>query len=84
MKIWITDWIGHILRRNCHLKHIIEERIEYKLEGIGRRRSKPKQLLDDFKEKRGCWKMMREALDHILWRTRFGRNYRHVVRQATE
>jgi hypothetical protein len=52
MKIGMTDWIGHILRRNCHLKHIIEERIEGRMEGIGRRR-RPKQLLDELKEKRG-------------------------------
>ena len=48
----ITDWIGHIWRRNCHLKHIIEERIEGRMEGIGRRRIRRlKQLLDDLKEK---------------------------------
>ena len=23
-----TNWIGHILRRKCSLKHIIEEKIE--------------------------------------------------------
>jgi len=21
-----ADWIGHILRRKCHIKHVIEER----------------------------------------------------------
>ena len=23
-----TNWIGHILQRNCHLKHVIEGKIE--------------------------------------------------------
>jgi hypothetical protein len=27
-----TNWIGHILRRNCLLKHVIEEKIEGKIE----------------------------------------------------
>ena len=37
----------------------------------GRRRNK--QLLNDFREKRGCWKLKEEALDNTVWRTRFGR-----------
>jgi hypothetical protein len=45
-----TNWIGHILRRNCLLKHVIEGKLEGRNEGRrGRRRN---QLLDDLKEKR--------------------------------
>jgi hypothetical protein len=66
MKIGMTDWTGHILRRNCHLKHIIEERLEGKMERTGRRRKRPMQLRDDLKEKRRYWKIMGEALDHTL------------------
>jgi hypothetical protein len=47
------NWIGHILRRNCLLKHVIKGTREGRVEvtrGRGRRR---KQLLDDIKEKRG-------------------------------
>jgi hypothetical protein len=40
-----ANWIGHILRRNCLLKHVIEG----KLEGTGRRGRRRKQYL---KEKR--------------------------------
>jgi hypothetical protein len=29
-----AKWIGHILRRNCFLKHVIEEKIEGKIEVI--------------------------------------------------
>jgi len=51
-----ANWIGHILRRNCLLKHVIEGKIGERIEVTGRRARKSKQLLDDFKEKRGYWK----------------------------
>jgi hypothetical protein len=50
----------------------------------GRRGRRHKQLLDYLKEKRRYWKLKEEALDDTLWRTRFGRGYRPVVRQITE
>jgi hypothetical protein len=50
----------------------------------GRRGRRRKQLLDNLKEKRRYWKLKEEALDRTLWRTRFGRDYGPVVRQATE
>jgi hypothetical protein len=43
-----ANWIGHILRRNCRLSHIIEGKI-IGTRGRGRIR---KQLLDDLKEAR--------------------------------
>jgi len=46
---------------------------------MGRRGRICKQLLDDFKEKRGYWKL-KEALD--ITRTRFGTGYGPVVRQT--
>jgi hypothetical protein len=44
-------------------------------------RKKFKELLDDYWEKRGYWKLKEEALDRILWRTRFGSVCGPVVRQ---
>jgi hypothetical protein len=41
-----------------------------------------KQLLGDFMEKRGYWKLKEEALDRTLWRTRFGRGCGHVGQTA--
>jgi len=38
------------LRRNCFLKHVIEEKIEGSIEVTGRRGRRRKQLLDDLKE----------------------------------
>jgi hypothetical protein len=46
------NWIGHILRRNCLLKHVIERKIEGRIEVTGRRGRRHKQLLDDLNEKR--------------------------------
>jgi hypothetical protein len=76
-----ANWIGHILRRNCLLKHVIKGKLERRTGRRGRRR---KQLLDDLTEKRRYWKLKEEALDRTLWRTRFGRGYGPVVRQTTK
>jgi hypothetical protein len=67
--------IGHIMRRNCLLKHVIEGKLEGRIEMTERRGTRRKQLLDDLKEKRKYWKLKEEALDRTLWRTRFGRGY---------
>ena len=48
VKLKKANWIGHNLRRNCLLKHVIEVRIER----AGRRGGRRKQLLVDFKETR--------------------------------
>jgi hypothetical protein len=58
-----SNWIGHIWRRNCRLKHVIEGKIQERIEVTGRRW---KQLLDDLKEMRGYFKVKEEAL-HTLW-----------------
>jgi hypothetical protein len=31
-----SKWIGHILRRNCNLKHVMEGKIEGRMEVTGR------------------------------------------------
>ena len=75
--------IGHILRRNCLLNHVIKGEAEESIEVTGRLGRRRKQLLGD-KGKRRYWKLKEEALDRTLWRTRFGRGYGPVVRQTTE
>jgi hypothetical protein len=42
-----------VLRGNCGIKHVIEGKIEGRIEVTGRRRRRRKQLLDAVKEKRG-------------------------------
>jgi hypothetical protein len=44
-----ANWIGHILRRNCLLKQVIEGKIKGRIE-VTRRR---KKLLDDLGDRRG-------------------------------
>jgi hypothetical protein len=78
-----ANWIGHNLRRNCLLKHVIEGKLEGTTEMTGRRRRRRKQLLEDLKERRKYWKLKEEALDRTPWRIRFGRGYGPVVRQTT-
>jgi hypothetical protein len=79
-----ANWIGHILRRNCLLKHAIEGKLEGRIEMTGRRGRRRKQLLGGLKEKRRYWKLKEEAPDRTLWRTRFVRGYGPVIRQTTE
>jgi hypothetical protein len=72
-----ADWIGHVLHRNCLLKHVLEENIEV----MGRQGRKRKQLLDDL-EKRIYWKL-KDAVYCIVWSTRFERGYGHLLRRTT-
>jgi hypothetical protein len=41
-----ANWIGHTLRRNCLLKHVIEGKLEGRIEMTGRRGRRRKQLLE--------------------------------------
>jgi hypothetical protein len=77
MKKKMADWIGHILRRNCLLKYVIEGKIEV---ARGRKR-RLRELLDDLKENRGCWKLKAESLCLTLWATGFGGGFKHFSLQ---
>jgi hypothetical protein len=46
------NWIGHILRRNCLVKHVVKGKIEGGIEGTGRQGRGRKQLLDNLMETR--------------------------------
>ena len=54
-----VNWIGHILRRKCILKHVIAGKLEVRIEVTGRRQRRRKQLLDDLKKKRRYSKQKR-------------------------
>jgi hypothetical protein len=79
-----ANWIGHILRRNCLLKQVIEGKIKAEMEVTRRRGRRRKKLLDDLKDRRGYSYLKEEALDRTVWRNRFGRGFGTVVRQITE
>ena len=71
------------LPKNCLLKHVIEGKIQRRIEVTGRRGRRRKQQLDVLQEKRGYCKWKEEALDRTQWRTRFARGY-GPVRGTTE
>ena len=79
-----TNWIGHILRRNCLLQRVIEGKIQGGIEVTGRRGRRRRKLLDDLKERRGYSHLKEEALDRTMRRARFGRGFGPVVRQTTK
>jgi hypothetical protein len=76
-----ANWIGHIFRRNYLLQSVIEGKINGGIEVTGR---KHRKLLDDLKERRGYSHLKEETLDRTMWRARFGRDLRPVVRQTTK
>jgi hypothetical protein len=79
-----ANWFGHILRRNCLLKQVIEGKIKGEMEVKRRRGRRRKKLLDDLKNRRGYSHLKEEALDCTMWRNRFGGGFEPVVRQNTE
>jgi len=78
-----TNWIGHILRRNCLLQRVIEGKIQGGIKVTGRRGRRRRKLLDDLKERRGYSHLKEDALDRTMWRACFGRGFGPVVRQTT-
>ena len=80
---WKANWIGHILRRNCLLKQVIEGKIKGEME-VTRRWGRHKKLLDDLKDRRGYSHLKEEALDRTMCRHCFGGGFGPVVRQNTE
>ena len=79
-----TNWIGHILRRNCLVKQIIEGKIKGQREVTRRWGRRCKKLLDDLKDRRGYCQLKEEALDRTMWRNRFRRGFGPVVWQITD
>ena len=68
MKRRKANWIGHILRRNCFLKHVLNRRIE----GTGRRRSNVTSccIILRNRDDMGNWRRKHSI---TLWRKRFMR-----------
>jgi hypothetical protein len=62
-----ANWIGHILRRSCLLRQVIEENINGGIEVTGSRGRRRRKLLDDLKERRGYSYLKEEALDRTMW-----------------
>ena len=67
---WKANWIGHILRRNCLLKQVIEGKMKGEMEVTRRRGRRRKKPLEDLKDSREYCHLMEEALDRTVWRNR--------------
>jgi hypothetical protein len=78
-----TNWIGHILRRNCLLRQVIEGKIKEGIDVTRRRGRRRRKLLDVLQEKRVYSHLKEEALDRTVWTARFRRGFGLVVRVAT-
>jgi hypothetical protein len=74
-----ANLIGHILRRNCLLKEVIEGKIQGQKEETRRGGRRRKKLLEYLGDRRGYSNLKEEALDRIQWRNRFGRGCGPVV-----
>ena len=79
-----ANWFGHILRRNCLLKQVIEGKIKGEMEVTRRGGRRRRKLLDDLKDRRGYSHLKEKALYRTMWRNRFVGDFEPVVRQNTE
>jgi len=61
-----ANWIGHILRRNCHLQQVIEGKIKGWIEVTEGRRRRRRKLRNDLKESRRYSHLKEEALDRTM------------------
>jgi hypothetical protein len=61
-----TNWTGHILRKNCILKLVIEGNIEGRIEVKGRGGTRRKQLRDELTKGKSYWNLEEEALDRTV------------------
>jgi hypothetical protein len=79
-----ANWIGHILRRNCLLRQVIEGKIKGGIEVTEKRGRRRRKLLDDLKKRKGYSNLKKEALNRTMWRAGFERGFGPVVRQTTK
>jgi hypothetical protein len=79
-----ANWIGHILSRNCLLRHVIEGKIKGEIEVTGGQVRIRRKLLDNLKERTGYSHLKEEALDRTMWRACFGRGFGPVARQTAK
>ena len=70
------------MRGNCIINHVIEGKIEGRIEVRGGRERRCKQLLDHLNKGRGYCRLKEEVLFRSLRRTSCGRVGGLVVRQA--
>jgi hypothetical protein len=79
-----AKWIGQILRRIWFLQRVIDRKLKGVTEVTGRRGRSRWKLLDELKERKSYAHLKEETLDRTMWRDRFWRGFRTVVRQSTK
>jgi hypothetical protein len=76
-----SNWIGHILRKNCLLRQVIEGKMKECIEVTGRRGRRCRKLLDDLKKGWGYSHLREEALGRTV-ESSLGGGFGPVVRQT--
>jgi hypothetical protein len=79
-----ANWIGHILRRNCLLRQVIERKIKGGIYVTRKRGRRLRKLLDDLKGRRGSSHLKEGAIDRTMWTACVGRGFGPVVSQTTK
>jgi hypothetical protein len=74
--------IGHILRRNCLLQQVVEEKIKGGINVTRRRGRRWRKLVDDLKERRRYSHLKELAVDRSMWRARS--SFAPIVRKTTK
>ena len=74
--------VSNIMRKNGLLKRVIEGQIEGKIEVPGRGGERRNNLWMTFRKGR-LLEIQKEALDHSVFRTGFGKGYVPVARQKS-
>jgi hypothetical protein len=74
-----NKWIGHLLLRNCLLKHVSDGKMEGRIRVKGRRGRRSEQLLDSLKQRRRTWRLNDVALYCTVGRNVYGQRDNLVV-----
>jgi hypothetical protein len=69
---------------NNLLQQVIEWKIKGRIEVTARWGRRCRKLLDDLKVGRGYWYLKKEAVDHTVWRARFGRGFGPVMSETAK
>jgi hypothetical protein len=76
------DWLH--LAQELFLKLISEGKIERDTEVTEKQGTRPKQLMNGLKERRGFWNLKEKAIDCTLWKPSSRRGSGPIVRQTAE
>jgi len=76
--------MSFVIIRPVIIVTVTEGKMKGEIEVTRLRGRRLKKLLDDLKDRRRYSHLKKEALDHTMWKHRFGRDIRPVVRLLNE